>query len=132
MIDFYTSNPDTYTFDSSHIKRLKKHESFPFIFFDNINYIRSLYNSGKMRPITYDNIQKTILCGSPYLGFDLYECPSCGKESYIPHACHSRFCTTCATKEGKLRSAYVSSMVLDTKHRHVVFTIAAELRPFLH
>lgn len=126
MMDLYRSNSD-----SSFIKRLKNHNSFPFIFFDNIYYIRSLYNSGKLRPVGYDNIQKTILCHSVYLGFDLYECPDCGKESFIPHSCHSRFCTSCSTKQAKIRSAFISSIILDAKHRHVVLTIPAELRPFL-
>lgn len=132
MLDFYRSNQEHFAFDSSYIKRIKNKKSFRFIFMDNLDYIRSLYNSGKLRPVAYDQVQKTILCSSLYLGYDLYECPDCGNESFILHSCHSRLCSKCATKEAKLRSAYTSSMVLDAKHRHVVFTIASELRPFFH
>lgn len=55
-----------YNFD--HVEKIKGKESFSYIFNDNINYICSLYNRDKMRNVTYDSIQKTILCGSVYLG----------------------------------------------------------------
>lgn len=111
--------------------KLKTKESFAFIFQDNFDYITHLYNIGRMRNITFDNIQKTILCGSIYLGWDYYECPICHAETIIPHSCHSRFCTRCGVKETKQRAAYVSSMALDAPHRHIVFTIPWELRDYL-
>ena len=84
-----------------------------------------------MRDVTYDNIQKTILCNSIYLGYDLYECPDCGKETIVAHTCSSRFCSKCGAKASRQRSAYVSAMTFESKHRHIVFTIPKELRPFL-
>ena len=45
-----------YNFD--YVEKIKGKESFSYIFNDNINYIRSLYNRGKIRNVTYDNIQK--------------------------------------------------------------------------
>lgn len=45
-----------YNFD--HVEKIKGKESFSYIFNDNINYIRSLYNKSKIRNATYDNIQK--------------------------------------------------------------------------
>lgn len=45
-----------YNFD--HVEKIKGKESFSYIFNDNINYIRSLYNKSKIRNVTYDNIQK--------------------------------------------------------------------------
>ena len=71
--------------------------------------------------------KKTILCGSIYLGYDLFVCPHCGNESIIPHKCHSKLCTSCGTKETKLRAAHISSIALDAKHRHIVFTIPKHL-----
>ena len=76
-----------YNFD--HVDKIKGKESFSYIFNDNINYIRSLYNRGKIRNIIYDTIQKTILCGFIYLGYDLFVCPYCGNESIVPHKCHT-------------------------------------------
>ena len=61
-------------YNFNHVDKIKGKKSFPYIFNNNINYIRSLYNRGKLRNITYDTIKKTILCGSIYLGYDLFVC----------------------------------------------------------
>ena len=47
-----------------------------------------------------------------------------------PHKCHSKLCTSCGTKEAKLRVAHVFSIALDAKHRHIVFTIPKHLRGY--
>ena len=83
-----------------------------------------------MRDVTYKNILDTILCGSVYLGFDTYECPDCGFETTIPHTCKSRFCSKCAAKSAKQRSISISAMTFSCKHRHIVFTVAQELRDY--
>ena len=130
MIDIYNYSHTSSSYNFIQNLKPRTKESIPYIFFDNLNYLTSLYNSGKLRNVTYDNIQKTILCGSVYLGYDLYVCPECGKESIIPHRCHSKFCTTCGSKETKQRAARISSMALDAHHRHIVFTIPKELRRY--
>ena len=131
MIDL--STPDTLLYDSavlsSYIRKNTK-ESFGYIFFDNIDYITKLYNDNRMRDVTYKNILDTILCGSIYLGFDTYECPDCGFETTIPHTCKSRFCSKCAAKSAKQRSISISAMTFSCKHRHIVFTVALELRDY--
>ena len=58
-------------YNFNHVDKIKGKEYFSYIFNDNINYIHSLYNRGKIRNVTYDTIQKTILCGSIYLGYNL-------------------------------------------------------------
>lgn len=131
MIDLGTPVDSLPLFSFCENIKLKHKESFAYIFNDNLDYLRHLYNAGRMRPVTYDHIQKTILCGSIYLGWDFYECPVCHEETIIPHSCHSSFCTKCGVKETKQRSAYVSSMALDAPHRHIVFTIPWELRDYL-
>ena len=65
-----------------------------------------------------------------HLGYDLFACPHCGNESIVPHKCHSKLCTSCGTKETKLRAAHISSIALDAKHRHIVFTIPKHLRGY--
>ena len=131
MIDLATPIDTLPLFNCTQNLKLNRKETFSYIFHDNLDYITHLFNLGRMRPVTYDNIQKTILCGSIYLGWDFYECPVCHEETIIPHSCHSRFCTKCGVKETKQRAAYVSSMALDAKHRHIVFTILWELRDYL-
>ena len=50
-----------------------------------------------------------------------------GKESIVPHKCHFKLCTSCGTKEAKLRAVHIFSIALDAKHRHIVFTISKHL-----
>lgn len=65
------------------------------IFFDNIDYIRKLDASGKVRPCILDNIERSLLCHTCYLGFDQFECTDCDNWNVIPHSCHSRLCNAC-------------------------------------
>ena len=54
------------------------------IFFDNIEYIRKLDASGKARPCILDNVERSLLCHTCYLGFDQFECPDCDNWNVIP------------------------------------------------
>ncbi len=98
------------------------------IFFDNIDYIRSLDASGKSRPCVLDNIERSLLCHTAYLGYDQFDCPKCNNWNIIPHSCHSRFCNACGVKYAKQLAAKATSFCVDYPHRHIVFTIPKELR----
>ena len=98
------------------------------IFFDNIDYIRKLDASGKARPCILDNVERSLLCHTCYLGFDQFECLDCDNWNIVPHSCHSRFCNACGVKYAKQLAAKTTSFCLDCPHRHIVFTIPEELR----
>lgn len=68
MIDLATPVDTLPLFNCTQNLKLNRKETFSYIFHDNLDYITHLFNLGRMRPVTYDNIQKTILCGSIYLG----------------------------------------------------------------
>ena len=84
------------------------------IFFDNIEYIRKLDASGKARPCILDNIERSLLCHTCYLGFDQFECPDCDNWNIIPHSCHSRFCNACGVKYAKQLAAKSTTALTDT------------------
>lgn len=44
--------------------------------------------------------------------------------------CHNRFCPTCGTKYSIDRTTSMSFKIINTQHRHCVFTIDSELRHF--
>ena len=88
------------------------------IFFDNIDYIRKLDASGKARPCILDNVERSLLCHTCYLGFDQFECPDCDNWNVVPHSCHSRFCNACGVKYAKQLAAKATSFCLDCPHRH--------------
>ena len=98
------------------------------ILWDHYDWFVEMDKAGKARPVVLDNVQKTILCNTSYLGFDVFECPHCGNEMVFNRKCHSRFCTSCGVKYQKALAIRAETMCLDTQHRHIVFTIPEEYR----
>jgi len=82
------------------------------------------------RPSVIENIDKMLNCGDPSYGGAMYGCTKCGNLKFIPFRCHSRFCPTCGTKYSIDRTTSMSFKIVNVQHRHCVFTIAEELRPF--
>ncbi len=82
------------------------------------------------RDCELDNIDKMINCGDPSFGGTMYACPHCGNLKFIPFRCHCRFCPSCGTKYAMARTLKMASKLVFTKHRHCVFTIDEDLRPF--
>ena len=80
------------------------------------------------RDAEMENIDKMINCGDPSFGGAMYGCPHCGKLKFVPFRCHSRFCPTCGNKYSMERTTSMSFKLLNSKHRHCVFTIDKNLR----
>ena len=66
-------------------------------------------------------------CGNSANGFMMYEC-DCGNSKIVPFRCKSRVCNSCGFQYQKFRAEKVKSKLIKCDHRHVVFTIAEELR----
>ena len=82
-----------------------------------------------MRDITFDNIQKLFF--TLYLfRFRSFWIRLTMFMTLLHHTCSSRFCSKCGSKAAQQRAAHVSAMAFESKHRHIVFTIPKELRPF--
>jgi len=82
------------------------------------------------RDSVIENVDKMINCGDPSFGGAMYVCPSCSNFKYVPFRCHSRFCPTCGNMYSIDRTTSMSFKIIDVNHRHLVFTIAEELRIF--
>lgn len=77
-----------------------------------------------------ENIDRMIHCGDSSFGGAMYGCSNCGHLKFVPFRCKSRFCPTCGNKYSIDRTTSMSFKIIHVKHRHCVFTIAEELRPF--
>ena len=86
------------------------------------------YAGDKIRPVVHSEVEKVISCGDPAGGFAMYCCPHCGAYKIVPFRCHSRFCNTCGVAYQSQRAEVISSKLFNCHHRHIVFTIAEELR----
>lgn len=98
------------------------------IFNDHFN---NLLSSGiTIRDTVFDNVNKMLHCGDFNYGFALYACEHCGDFKHVPFTCKSRFCTSCGNLYSIRRSSAMSFKLINAPHRHCVFTIPEELRPF--
>jgi hypothetical protein len=82
------------------------------------------------RQSVIENVEKMLNCGDPSFGGAMYGCDNCGNLKFVPFRCHSRFCPTCGNKYSIDRTTSMSFKIINVQHRHCVFTIAEELRPF--
>ncbi len=124
IVSFYTSIMDTTYYSNIPVETLSLLDcdvrNFDFnhpiknIFFDNIDYIRKLDASGKARPCILDNVERSLLYHTCYLGFDQFECTNCDNWYIIPHSCHSRFCNACGVKYAKQLAAKATTVLIDT------------------
>lgn len=88
------------------------------------------YCSSFVTPHIDEEIQKMLTCQDSSLGYAIYECDHCHETICVPFTCKSRFCNTCAIKYQQQRALEVSRKLIRCKHRHMVFTIPQELRPY--
>ena len=98
------------------------------LFWENYEYIKELDRLGKARPVVLDTVRKALLCRTEYLGYDAFECPSCGNEFLVYHHCHCKLCPSCGVKAQRKLAVQAEHMCLDVKHRHMIFTIPEEFR----
>ena len=82
------------------------------------------------RDAVIENVEKMINCGDPSFGGAMYGCPKCGNLKFVPFRCHSRFCPTCGNKYSMDRTTSMAFKLINVLHRHCVFTIDENLRPF--
>lgn len=82
------------------------------------------------RQSVIQNVDKMINCGDPSFGGAMYSCTKCGVFKFVPFRCHSRFCPTCGNMYSIDRTISMSFKLIHCNHRHCVFTIPEELRPF--
>lgn len=101
------------------------------IFSDNHNWdVYKFKHRGGLRDVEVKEVEKMLQCQSDSRGFFLYHCPNCGDFKVIHLGCNSRVCTHCGKKYTDKWAARLARNTFDVTHRHVVMTIAEELRPF--
>lgn len=98
------------------------------IFYDHFHTLLS--SNLEIRETVIENVEKMLHCGDYTYGFAIYYCEHCNNTKTIPFTCKSRFCTSCGNLYSKRRSTAMSFKLINTTHRHCVFTIPEQLRPF--
>ena len=135
MIDthFYNGSTNNNNYDSfdSYLEKYKGDKpNFKSIIWKNYDWLKEIDNSGQARDVILENIQKTLLCKTFYLGYDAFDCDHCDNWIMLFRHCHSRFCPSCGIKLQKTLAVKAEVMCIDVKHRHMVFTIPFEYREY--
>ena len=82
----------------------------------------------RIRPIVCKEVDKFRHCGDPKQGFKVFVCEACHEIKIVPYRCKSRFCTSCSCGEAEEWSRVLAQDAYQVIHRHVILTIAEELR----
>ena len=99
------------------------------IFSDNHNWdVYKLEHSGELREVEIKEVEKMLSCQDDSRGYFLYQCPNCSDVKVIHLGCNSRVCTHCGKKYTDKWAKQLAGRTFDVAHRHVVLTIAEQLR----
>src|SRR5712692_9446265 len=75
--------------------------------------------------------EKALRCGTPTNGFVRYRCLACEAFHTVCFTCKSRFCPSCGKARAAQAATNAQSRLLNVRHRHLTFSVPAELRPLL-
>ena len=69
-------------------------------------------------------------CGDSFFGGIMYGCPHCGELKFVAFRRHAKFCPIWGNKYCLDHFSKMTSKLIRCDHRHLVFTIDENLRPF--
>lgn len=76
-------------------------------------------------------VEKMLGCGDPANGYATYICLNCGETKLVCFSCKSRVCSSCGKVHADEWAAQMSSRMFNVTHRHITFTVPADLWPKL-
>jgi hypothetical protein len=92
--------------------------------------LESIYSSLHWESIV-ENVEKMLNCREPSNGFAEYICPECFEKKKVAFTCKCRFCPSCGKRYVDQWVEKTVDRIFDVTHRHLVFTIAKELREII-
>ena len=88
------------------------------------------YESSHWKSIV-ESVEKMLSCREPSNGYAEYICTHCGTKKKCSFTCKGRFCTSCGKKYTDEWVQRTVDELIDVPHRHLVLTVAEELREVL-
>ena len=77
-------------------------------------------------------VEKALRCRSEENGFVRYRCGDCGATHTLCFSCKSRFCPACGKARAAEAAKNAQGRLLSVRHRHLTFSVPAELRALLY
>ncbi len=81
----------------------------------------------KKRPNANKEVHKIIDCHNHNLGASVLVCPIDNEVLFCNHTCKGRLCSSCGIKSQKIKTQNILEKCINTKHRHITFTIPNDL-----
>lgn len=72
-------------------------------------------------------IKKIISCSNHKLGASVFVCPNDDEFYFCHHTFKGKLCSSCGIKSQKIKTQYILEKCINTKHRHITFTIPNDL-----
>jgi hypothetical protein len=76
-------------------------------------------------------VEKALRCRTLANGFVRYRCLACEAFHTVCFTCKSRFCPACGKARAAQAATNAQGRLLNVNHRHLTFSVPAELRPLL-
>lgn len=86
----------------------------------------------ELRAVEVIEVEKMLRCFDKKNGYMVYYCPECYEEKTIHFNCNSRVCSRCGKLHADEWAKNLKRRLFKVDHRHVVMTIAEELRHFFY
>lgn len=80
-----------------------------------------------IRPNAPKEINKIINCSNHNLGASVFVCPNDNEVFFCHHTCKGKLCSSCGIKSQKIKTQNILEKCINTKHRHITFTIPNDL-----
>ena len=99
------------------------------IFLDHWDNFFSLCKNSlsKIRPNADKEVHKLIDCSLHNLGSSVFVCPNDDEVYFCHHTCKGRLCSSCGIKTQKIVTENILQKCINSKHRHITFTIPLKL-----
>jgi len=97
---------------------------------DNWSRYQSVY-ADRVTAHQITEVEKMLNCGNSKNGFASYICLKCGATARVCFSCKSRVCSSCGKVHADEWAQQLASRMINVTHRHVTFTMPAELWPLL-
>jgi Putative transposase/Transposase zinc-binding domain len=93
---------------------------------DNWGRYQQAY-AGQVSTHQVAEVEKMLACGDPAHGFATYICLNCGETVRVCFSCKSRVCSSCGKVYADEWAQQLTSRMFNVTHRHITFTLPADL-----
>jgi Putative transposase/Transposase zinc-binding domain len=97
---------------------------------DNWTRYQQAY-AGQVSANQVAEVEKMMACGDAAHGFATYICLNCGETVRVCCSCKSRVCSSCGKVYADEWAQQLTSRMFNVTHRHITFTLPADLWPIL-